>query len=88
MIYVHDSCRYSPVGDRFPNNRWGVSSRYPENGYGKDRGYERDGGIRAGSDRYGSGVGPARDEGRGYRSRPGPYDRPTRGDRPSSFDRY
>ncbi|KAL5735053.1 hypothetical protein ACOSP7_032914 [Xanthoceras sorbifolium] len=82
----YGSDRYSPVGDRLPNNRWGVSNRYPENGYGKDRGYERDGGPRGGNDRYGSG-GPARDEGRGYR-RPGPYDRPTRGDRPSSFDRY
>lgn len=92
--------RYPPVADRFAGDRFGasdryagdrfgVSDRYPSNGYGKDRSYERD--IppppRAGSDRYGIG-GPARDEGRGYRSRLGPYDRPPRGDRPSSFDRY
>ncbi|KAK1572423.1 hypothetical protein Q3G72_032470 [Acer saccharum] len=64
----YGSDRYSPVGDRLPNHRLGASNRYPENGYGKDRGYERDGGPRGGSDRYGSG-GPARDEGRGYRTR-------------------
>ncbi|KAM5555898.1 glycine-rich RNA-binding protein RZ1C [Rosa sericea] len=81
--YVSD--RY-PAGDRFASDRYGGSDRYPQNGYGKDRGYDRDGGARGGSDRYGRG-GPARDEG-GYRSRAGPYDRPSRGGRPSSFDRY
>ncbi|ONI23764.1 hypothetical protein PRUPE_2G206800 [Prunus persica] len=80
--YVSD--RY-PAGDRFASDRYGGSDRYPQNGYGKDRGYDRD--ARGGSDRYGSG-GPARDEGGNYRSRAGPYDRPSRGGRPSSFDRY
>ncbi|XP_050154559.1 glycine-rich RNA-binding protein RZ1C-like isoform X1 [Malus sylvestris] len=79
--YVSD--RY-PAGDRFASDRYGGSDRYPQNGYGKDRGYDRDGGPRGG-DRYASG-GPARDD--NYRSRPGPYDRPSRGGRPSSFDRY
>ncbi|KAJ4720710.1 putative Glycine-rich RNA-binding protein [Melia azedarach] len=84
--YVSD--RYPAGGDRFAGDRYGGSDRYPVNGYGKDRGYERDGGPRGGSDRYASGGGPAREEGRGYRNRAGPYERPSRGDRPSSFDRY
>ncbi|GMN52894.1 hypothetical protein TIFTF001_022039 [Ficus carica] len=81
--YVSD--RYQP-GDRFANDRYNGADRYPQNGYGKDRGFDRDGGARGG-DRYGSG-GPARNEGRSYRSRADPYDRPNRGGRPSSFDRY
>ncbi|KAK6137904.1 hypothetical protein DH2020_028362 [Rehmannia glutinosa] len=85
--YIND--RYPPAGDRFPIDRYGVSDRYPQNGYGKDRAYDRDGGPRGGSDRYGGGGGPARYEGRGFRdSRPGPYDRPRRGGRPPSLDRY
>ncbi|XP_023535697.1 glycine-rich RNA-binding protein RZ1C-like isoform X2 [Cucurbita pepo subsp. pepo] len=79
--------RYPPGGDRFGSSRYNNDSdRFPTNGYGKDRGYYRDGGPR-GVDKYGSG-GPARDEGRSYRNRPTPYDRPSRGGRPSSFDRY
>lgn len=78
-------CRYQP-GDRFANDRYNGADRYPLNGYGKDRGFDRDSGARGG-DRYGSG-GPARNEGKSYRSRPDPYDRPNRGGRPSSFDRY
>ncbi|CAA2989306.1 glycine-rich RNA-binding RZ1C-like isoform X1 [Olea europaea subsp. europaea] len=66
--------RYPPAGDRY--DQYGNSDRYPI-GNGKDRGYNRDGG----------GGGPARYEGRNYRDRAGPYDRPRRG-RPSSFDRY
>ncbi|KAL2555536.1 Glycine-rich RNA-binding protein RZ1B [Forsythia ovata] len=81
--YVND--RYPPAGDRFVLDRYGNSDRYP-NGNGKDRSYDRDGGGRGSSDRYGGG-GPARYEGRNYRDRAGPYDRPRRG-RPSSFDRY
>ncbi|CAI9773948.1 unnamed protein product [Fraxinus pennsylvanica] len=71
--YVKDS--YPPAGDRYAFDRYANSDRYP-NGNGKDRGYDRDGG-----------GGPARYEGRNYRDRAGPYDRPRRG-RPSSFDRY
>ncbi|KAK7277268.1 hypothetical protein RIF29_18419 [Crotalaria pallida] len=82
----HTSDRYPTNGDRFASGRDAGSDRYPQNGYGKDRGYDR--GPRGGADRYGGGM-PARDEGRNYRgSRPGPYDRPSRGARPSSFDRY
>ncbi|GKU91659.1 hypothetical protein SLEP1_g5499 [Rubroshorea leprosula] len=81
--YVSD--RYPPGGDRF-GDRYGSSDRFPQNGYGKDRGYDRDIGSR-GSNRYATG-GPPRDEGRGYRNRPAPYDRPPRALRPSSFDRY
>ncbi|PKA46930.1 Glycine-rich RNA-binding protein 10 [Apostasia shenzhenica] len=85
--------RYPPVGDRFSGDRYGGGpDRYPQNGYSKERSYERDGGPRGG-DRYGgSGGGPARYEGGGgggYRERPGPYDRPSRAARPSSYeDRY
>ncbi|CAL5365519.1 unnamed protein product [Camellia sinensis] len=82
---VHD--RYPPSGDRFAGDRYGGSDRYPQNGYGKDGGYDRDGGPRGSNDGYGGG-GPSRYEGRSYRDRPAPYDRPRRGGRPSSFDRY
>ncbi|CAK7325386.1 unnamed protein product [Dovyalis caffra] len=80
------SDRYPPNGDRFAGDRYGGSDRYAQNGYGKDRGYDRDGGPRGGNDRYGGG-GPPRND-RSYRNRPGPYDRPSRGGRPSSFERY
>ncbi|XP_059456271.1 glycine-rich RNA-binding protein RZ1C-like isoform X1 [Corylus avellana] len=84
----HVGDRYPVGGDRFGSDRYGGSDRYPQNGYGKDKGYDRDGGSRGGSDRYGSGGGPARNEGRSYRNRPAPYERPDRAARPSSFDRY
>lgn len=84
--------RYPPSGDRFSaGDRYGGPDRYPQNGFGKARGYDRDGGAPrgGGGDRYG-GVGPARYEGKSYRDRPAPYDRPRgAGGRPSSFnDRY
>ncbi|KAE8652009.1 hypothetical protein Csa_021693 [Cucumis sativus] len=80
--------RYPSAGDRFTgSDRYDVSDRYPQNGYVKDRVYDRDIGPRSGSDRYGSG-GPGRHEGRSYRDRTGPYDRPSRVGRPSSYDRY
>lgn len=81
------SDRYAPSGDRFASDRYGSGSDYPQNGYGKERGYDRYGSARGGADRNGSGM-PARDEGRSYRGRAGPYDRPSRAARPSSFDRY
>ncbi|XP_026662364.2 glycine-rich RNA-binding protein RZ1C-like isoform X2 [Phoenix dactylifera] len=93
--YAND--RYPP-GDRIYGDRYAVGTdRYPQNGYGKERGYDKDGprgssgydryGQRGGGgDRYGGG-GPARNEGGGsYRDRPGPYDRPSRSGRPSSYD--
>ncbi|GFZ14694.1 RNA-binding (RRM/RBD/RNP motifs) family protein with retrovirus zinc finger-like domain-containing protein [Actinidia rufa] len=87
--YVSD--RYPPSGDRFGGDRYGGSDRYPQNGHGKETGYDRDGGPRGRGNRYGGGSGePSRYEGRSYRDRPsGPYDRPRRGGggRPS-FDRY
>ncbi|XP_043701315.1 glycine-rich RNA-binding protein RZ1C isoform X1 [Telopea speciosissima] len=73
---------YPSGGDRFAGDRYGGSDRIPQNTYGKDR----TGGPR-GSDRYGSG-GPTRYGGGGYRERSGPYDRPGRGGRPSSYERY
>ncbi|KAJ7975012.1 putative Glycine-rich RNA-binding protein [Quillaja saponaria] len=81
------SDRFPVSGDHFAD-RYGGSERFPQNGYGKDRGYDRYGGTRGGTERYGTGGVPTHDEGRGYRSRAGPYDRPNRGGRPSSFDRY
>ncbi|XP_042505027.1 glycine-rich RNA-binding protein RZ1C isoform X1 [Macadamia integrifolia] len=81
------SDRYPSGGDRFAGDQYGGSDRFPHNGYGKDRSFDRDGGPRGGSDRYGSG-GPARFSGGGYRERSGPYDRPARGGRPSSYERY
>ncbi|KAK7269730.1 hypothetical protein RIF29_22465 [Crotalaria pallida] len=84
----YTSDRYPTSGDRFASDRYGGGSDYPQNGYGKERGYDRyGGGPQGGADRYRSGL-PARDDGRSYRSRPGPYDRPSRGGRLSSFDRY
>ncbi|XP_061974745.1 glycine-rich RNA-binding protein RZ1C-like isoform X2 [Populus nigra] len=81
------SDRYPPNGDRFSGDRYGGSDRYAQNGYGKDKGYDRDVGPRGGNDRYGSG-GPQRHDRSSYRNRPGPYDRPSRGGHPSSFERY
>ncbi|XP_015876799.3 glycine-rich RNA-binding protein RZ1C isoform X1 [Ziziphus jujuba] len=78
--------RYAPA-ERFASDRYGGADRHPQNGYDKDRGYDRDAGGRGGGDRYGSG-GPGRNEGKSYRNRAGPYDRPNRAGRPSSFDRY
>ncbi|KAF9674922.1 hypothetical protein SADUNF_Sadunf10G0177900 [Salix dunnii] len=81
------SDRYPPNGDRFAGDRYGGSDRYAQNGYGKERGYDRDIGPRGGNDRYGTG-GPQRNDRSSYRNRPGPYDRPGRGGRPSSFEHY
>ncbi|XP_050209640.1 glycine-rich RNA-binding protein RZ1C-like isoform X2 [Mercurialis annua] len=80
------SDRYPPSEDRFASDRYGGSDRYASNGYGRDRSYERDAVTRGGSDRYGNG-GPARND-RSYRSKPGPYERPSRGGHSASFDRY
>ncbi|CAN4123339.1 unnamed protein product [Withania somnifera] len=82
----YTSDRYLPSGDRL-GNRYGNSDRYPQNGYGKEREFNRYVGARAVGERYEAG-GPARYEGRNYRDRAGPYDRPRRGGRPPSFDRY
>ncbi|RWW83547.1 hypothetical protein BHE74_00007944 [Ensete ventricosum] len=79
--------RYGPPVDRFSGDRYGGRlDRYPQNGYSRVRSYERDVPRGGGSDRYGSG-GPGRYDGGGsFRNRPGPYDRPSRGGRPSSYD--
>lgn len=58
-----------------------------ERSYEMDR-YARDRYARDISDRFGA-MGPLCDEGRPYRSRPGPYDRPSRaGGRSSSYERW
>ncbi|XP_062166365.1 glycine-rich RNA-binding protein RZ1C-like [Alnus glutinosa] len=80
--YSHE--RYPPGGDRFAGERY--VDRAPQTGYGKDKGYDRDGGLRGGSDRYGSGRSGRYDRG-SYRERSGPYDRPSAAGRPS-YDRY
>ncbi|KAK6929153.1 RNA recognition motif domain [Dillenia turbinata] len=85
--YRYESSRYPSGGDRFAGDRYGSSDRYPQNSYGRGRGFDRDAGPRGGADKYGYG-GPARNEGRTYRGRPGPYDRPAREGRQSPFDRY
>ncbi|KAL1226393.1 Glycine-rich RNA-binding protein RZ1B [Cardamine amara subsp. amara] len=84
--------RYPPPGEQhLVSDRYGMPEHHHhlENEYrGRERSYERDRYARDASDRYG-GMGPLRDEGRGYRSRPGPYDRPSRsGGRPSSYERW
>ncbi|XP_031486867.1 glycine-rich RNA-binding protein RZ1C isoform X1 [Nymphaea colorata] len=81
----YPSDKYPTGADRFNADRYGAADRYPQNGYNKDRGYEREGGRS--SERYGGGGGPTRYEG-SYRDRPGPYDRPARGRPPSFEDRY
>ncbi|PWA79230.1 hypothetical protein CTI12_AA063380 [Artemisia annua] len=90
----YDNDRYPPTGgDRFGGDRYGAPERYqppPPSGYGRERDYDRDVAPRRSSDRYGGGVGaggPTRYEGRDYRDRAAPYDRPRRGGgRPSTFD--
>ncbi|CAA6667222.1 unnamed protein product [Spirodela intermedia] len=82
--YSHD--RYPPSGDRYQGDRYGQSD-YPQNGYAKERGYDRDGGpLAGGSERYVGGAGGRYDGGGGggggggYRERPGSYGgRPGRG---------
>nr|XP_043631462.1 glycine-rich RNA-binding protein RZ1C isoform X2 [Erigeron canadensis] len=84
----YDNDRYPPNGDRFGGDRYGAPDRYPPppSTYGRERDYDRDVGPRS-SDRYSGAAGPVRYEGRNYRDRAGPYDRPRRGGgRPSSFD--
>ncbi|KAL8130415.1 hypothetical protein V2J09_019570 [Rumex salicifolius] len=79
--------RYAP-GDRYGGgDRFRGSDRYPQNGYDKDRGFDRDPAPRRIGDRYGGGGGAVR-AGARFSDRPGPYDRPGRGGRQSSFDRY
>ncbi|XP_072956329.1 glycine-rich RNA-binding protein RZ1C-like isoform X1 [Typha angustifolia] len=84
--------------DRYPQTGYGREKSYERDGARGVASYDRDGprggggfdkvGPRGGvSDRYGSG-GPVRYEGGGYRARAGPYDRPIKGGRPSSYDRY
>ncbi|KAM3320392.1 glycine-rich RNA-binding protein RZ1B isoform X1 [Capsicum chacoense] len=82
----YTSNRYPPSGDCL-GNRHGGFDQYPQNGYGKEREFGRDVSMRDVADRYEAG-GPACYEGRSYRDRAGPYDRPRRGRRPPSFDRY
>ncbi|KAK7826941.1 glycine-rich rna-binding protein rz1b [Quercus suber] len=80
--YSHE--RYPPGGDRFAGERY--MDRAPQNGYGKDKGYDRDGGLRGVGDRYGSGR-PGRFDRGSYRDRLGPYDRPRGSGRPA-YNRY
>ncbi|KAA8539256.1 hypothetical protein F0562_025948 [Nyssa sinensis] len=63
--YVID--RYPSSGDRFAGDRYGGLDRYHQNGYGKDREYDRDERPRGSGNRYGGG--PARYEGRSYGNR-------------------
>ncbi|KAJ0244124.1 RNA recognition motif domain-containing protein [Hirschfeldia incana] len=80
--------RYGPPRDRFVNDRYGMPEHhhYLEDDYGRrERSYDRD---RYATDGYGA-MRPLRDEGRAYRSRPSPYDRPNRaGGRSSSHERW
>ncbi|KAF8094685.1 hypothetical protein N665_0357s0020 [Sinapis alba] len=74
--------------DLYPLERYGMPEHhYLEDVYGKrERSSDRD--SRYARDGYGA-MGPLRDEGKAYRSRPGPYDRPSRpGGRSSSHERW
>ncbi|URD95446.1 RNA recognition motif containing protein [Musa troglodytarum] len=59
---------------------------YDREGGPRGSGYDRDGPRGGGSDRYGSGGRARYDGGGSYRDRTGPYDRPSRGGHPPSFD--
>lgn len=90
LLMHEQQCRYAPPGDRLVSDRYGMPEHHHlEDDYGgRERGYDRDRYGRGASDRYGA-MGRSHDEGRAYRSRPGPYDRPSRsGGRPSSYDRW
>ncbi|XP_074276422.1 glycine-rich RNA-binding protein RZ1C [Silene latifolia] len=69
--------RYQPVGDRLGDR---FSDRYPHNGYGRERDYERDVGLRV-PERYGGGGGPVRYDKGSYRDRAHPYEAPRRSNR-------
>ncbi|OIW06922.1 hypothetical protein TanjilG_18310 [Lupinus angustifolius] len=84
--YHYMSHRYPTNGDRFASDWYGGGGS--DYRYGTERGYDWYNGPRGGAGRYGSEM-AGRDEGRNYRGRPGPYDRPSwGGGRPSSFGRY
>uniref|UniRef100_A0A1J3JDC0 Glycine-rich RNA-binding protein RZ1B n=1 Tax=Noccaea caerulescens TaxID=107243 RepID=A0A1J3JDC0_NOCCA len=78
--------RYASPRDRLGSERYAMPHHLDNEYGGRERGYDRDRYSRGASDRYGGGaMGPLRDEGRAYRSRSGPYDRPPSrgGGRPS-----
>ncbi|CAH8310008.1 unnamed protein product [Eruca vesicaria subsp. sativa] len=83
--------RYGPRGHRLVSDRYRMPEHHHllEDDYRRgERGYDRERYARGASDRYGD-MGPLRDEGRAYRSRRGPYDRPSRaGGRSSSHERW
>ncbi|KAL0888971.1 hypothetical protein Bca101_012954 [Brassica carinata] len=66
--------------DLYPVERYGMPEHHHHLEGRRERSYDRD---RYARDGYGA-MGPLRDEGRCYRSRPGPYDRPSRAGGPSS----
>ncbi|KAF2539707.1 hypothetical protein F2Q68_00019783 [Brassica cretica] len=64
--------RFTPFGG-IPEHHHHLEDNYDK----RDRGFDRDTYTRGASDWYVS-MGPLSDEGRAYRSRLGPYDRPSR----------